>query len=73
MCCHWRIRNNNSSNNNNDNNKSNKPPCERLCGKKGESVKHITSGCEKLAQKNTKDDTAIIHRKFIGIFVKTTG
>ena len=54
MCCHYRIRNNNSNNNNNDNNKSNKPPCERLCGKKGESVQHITSGCETLAQKKYK-------------------
>ena len=26
----------------------------RLCGKKGESVQHITSGCEKLAQKVCK-------------------
>ena len=26
----------------------------RLCGKKGESVQHITSGCEKLAQKEYK-------------------
>ena len=26
----------------------------RLCGKKGESVQHITSGCEKLAQKQNK-------------------
>ena len=25
-----------------------------MCGKKGESVKHITSGCEKLAQKEYK-------------------
>ena len=29
------------------------PMC-RLCGKKGESVQHITSGCEKLAQKEYK-------------------
>ena len=26
----------------------------RLCGKKGESVQHIASGCEKLAQKEYK-------------------
>ena len=32
---------------------SESPPC-RLCGKKGESVQHITSGCEKLAQKEYK-------------------
>ena len=25
-----------------------------MCGKKGESVQHITSGCEKLAQKEYK-------------------
>ena len=32
---------------------SDSPLC-RLCGKKGESVQHITSGCEKLAQKEEK-------------------
>ena len=32
---------------------SDSPMC-RLCGKKGESVQHITSGCEKLAQKEYK-------------------
>ena len=32
---------------------SESPLC-RLCGKKGESVQHITSGCEKLAQKEYK-------------------
>ena len=32
---------------------SGSPLC-RLCGKKGESVQHITSGCEKLAQKKYK-------------------
>ena len=32
---------------------SEKPLC-RLCGKKGKSVQHITSGCEKLAQKEYK-------------------
>ena len=26
----------------------------RLCGKKGESVQHITSGCEKLSQSKYK-------------------
>ena len=29
-------------------------PLPRLCGKKGESVQHITSGCEKLTQKEYK-------------------
>ena len=32
---------------------SDSPMC-RLCGKKGESVQHMTSGCEKLAQKEYK-------------------
>ena len=32
---------------------SDSPTC-RLCGKNGESVQHITSGCEKLAQKEYK-------------------
>ena len=32
---------------------SESPLC-RLCGKKGESAQHITSGCEKLAQKEYK-------------------
>ena len=32
---------------------SDSPMC-RLCGKKGESVQHINSGCEKLAQKEYK-------------------
>ena len=32
---------------------SDSPMC-RLCGKKGESVQHITSGCETLAQKEYK-------------------
>ena len=52
-----------------------KVPCIDCVGKKGESVQHITSGCEKLAQKlkkNTKDKT-MLQRKFIGIFVKRTG
>ena len=31
--------------------KTRESPFFRLCGKKGESVQHITSGCEKLAQK----------------------
>ena len=35
-------------------NKSSESPLCRMCGKKGESVKHITSGCEKLAQKEYK-------------------
>ena len=32
---------------------SESPQC-RLCGKKGESVQHVISGCEKLAQKGCK-------------------
>ena len=35
-------------------NKTSKSPLCRLCGKKSESVQHITSGCEKLAQKEYK-------------------
>ena len=34
--------------------KTNESPLCRLCGKKGESVQHIASGCEKLAQKEYK-------------------
>ena len=34
--------------------KSSESPLCRLCGKKGESVQHITSGCEKLTQKEYK-------------------
>ena len=34
--------------------KTSENPMCRLCGKKGESVQHITSGCEKLAQKEYK-------------------
>ena len=35
---------------------SENPLC-RLCGKKDESVQHITSGCEKLAQKEEEKTT----------------
>ena len=34
--------------------KTSESPLCRLCGKKGESVQHVTSGCEKLAQKEYK-------------------
>ena len=34
--------------------KTSECPLCRMCGKKGESVQHITSGCEKLAQKEYK-------------------
>ena len=34
--------------------KTSESPLCRLCGKKGESVQDITSGCEKLAQKEHK-------------------
>ena len=53
--------------------KTGESPLGRLCGKKGENVQHMTSGCEKLAQKNTKDDTTMLQRKLIGIFVKRMG
>ena len=50
--------------------KTNESPLCSLCGKKDENVQHITSGCEKLPQKNTRDDTAMLQRKFIGISFK---
>ena len=34
--------------------KTSESPLCRLCGKKGQSAQHITSGCEKLAQKEYK-------------------
>ena len=34
--------------------KTSESPLCRLCGKNGESVQHITSGCEKLSQKEYK-------------------
>ena len=34
--------------------KTSKSPLCRLCGKKGESVQNMTSGCKKLAQKEYK-------------------
>ena len=37
--------------------KTSESPLSRLCGKKGESVQHITSGCEKLAQKEYRRTT----------------
>ena len=45
--------------------KTNESPLCSLCGEKDEDVQHITSGCEKLAQKNAKDDTAMLQRKDI--------
>lgn len=38
-------------------------PC-RMCGKRGESVQHIISGCEKLAQKEYKKRHDNIAKKF---------
>ena len=35
-------------------NKTSKSPLCRLCGRKGESVQHLVSGCEKLAQEECK-------------------
>ena len=51
---------------------SDSPMC-RLCGKKGESVQHRTSGCEKLAQKEYKRRHDNLQKKFIGMFVKRPG
>ena len=42
--------------------KTRKSPLCRLCGKKGENVQHLVSGCEKWAQKEYKrrnDDVAM--------------
>ena len=39
--------------------KTSESPLCRLCGKKGESVQQLVSGCEKLAQNNIRDDTTI--------------
>ena len=50
---------------------SDSPMC-RLCGKKGESVQVFCILSDWL-RKNTKDDTTMLKRKFIGIFVKRTG
>ena len=39
-----------------------------MCGKKGESVQHITSGCEKLAEKECKrqhDNVALAFGYFL--------
>ena len=43
--------------------KSSESPLCRLCGKKGECVQHIASGCEKLAQKEYKRRHDNIARK----------
>ena len=43
--------------------KTSKSPLCRLRGKKGESVQHITSGCEKLAQKEYKRQHASVAKK----------
>ena len=44
--------------------KTSDSPMRRLCGKKGESVQHITSGCEKLAQKEYKRRHDNVAKKF---------
>ena len=43
--------------------KTSESPLCRLRGKKGESVQHITSGCEKLAQKEYKRRHASVAKK----------
>ena len=50
--------------------KTSESPLRRLCGKKGERVQHVTG---EWLKKNTKDDTTMLQRKFIGIFIKSTG
>ena len=44
-----------------------------MCGKRGESVQLITSGCEKLAQKEQKRRHGNVEKKVIWIFVKRKG
>ena len=49
-------------------NKTSEIPLCRLCRKKGESVQHLVSRCEKLAQNNIRNSTAMQQRKAIGMF-----
>ena len=37
-------------------NKTSESPLWKLCGKKGESMQHLVSGCEKLAQRELRGD-----------------
>ena len=45
------------------NDKTSEPPLCRLCGEKGESVQHLVSGCEKLAQREYKRRQDNVARK----------
>ena len=45
------------------NDKTSEPPLCRLCGEKGESVQHLVSGCEKLAQREYKRRQDNVPRK----------
>ena len=43
--------------------KTSESPLCRLCGKKDESMQHLVSGCEKLAQKEYKRRHSIVAKK----------
>ena len=53
--------------------KTSESPLCRLCGKKGESVQHITSGCEKLAQKEYKSRHENVAKKVHWDICKNNG
>ena len=53
--------------------KTSESPLYRLCGKNGESVQHITSGCEKLAQKEYKRRHDNVSKKVHSDICKKTG
>ena len=54
-------------------NKTNESHLCRLCGKKGGSVQHITSGCEKLARKEYKRRHDNVAKKVYWDISKTNG
>ena len=45
-------------------------PLCRMCGEKGESIGHIVSECEKLAQREYKEGTIMLQELFIGHYVE---
>ena len=48
-------------------------PLCRLCGKKGENVQHLVSGCEKLAQQEYKGQHDNVAKKFHWDLCKKNG